>query len=242
MKIHSDEDAKSYAGSDEQEVRNLRHRLDEVHERIAAAGADPNRVQIVAVTKGFGLSALRAALALGIADLGESYAQELVRKDQEIRRLVAGDTSDVCLPRWHFIGQLQSNKLRLLTPLVSMWHSIDRASIVTALARRAPGARVLIEVNVSGETQKGGCLPGELPALCAQARAMGLDVAGLMTVAPRGSEVEVRNCFRSIDELADAEGLVERSMGMSGDYEMAVQHGATMIRLGVALFGTRESP
>ncbi|MBI3257795.1 MAG: YggS family pyridoxal phosphate-dependent enzyme [Actinobacteria bacterium] len=217
-------------------------RLDQVRDRIAEAGGDPERVRIVAVTKGFGPDAVRSAMAVGVVDIAESYAQELLPKVRDLQGAPLGAGEVVWSPTWHFIGRLQSNKVRLLAPVISVWQSIDRAKLVAEVARWAPGAQVLIEVNVAGEAGKGGCPPADVGALVSRARDYGLDVTGLMTVAPRGADQVVRSAFRLLTSLADAQGLGERSMGMSGDYGIAVQEGATTIRLGAALFGPRTDP
>lgn len=228
--------------ADEFDREKLSRRLSDVLERIDDAGSDPDRVRIVAVTKGFGSSAVLAASALGL-DIGESYAQELVGKASEIASDQNADHRGSPLDvRWHFIGNLQSNKIKQLAPVVSLWQSIDRSSIVGELARRAPGASVLIEVNLTGEAHRGGCSTHELGNLISQGRDAGLDVCGLMVVAPRGADDEVRSCFRTLSVLADTHGLAERSMGMSGDFEMAVREGSTMVRLGTVLFGPRPNP
>lgn len=217
-------------------------RLDRIRDRIGEAGGDPERVRIVAVTKGFGPDAVRSALDLGITDIGESYAQELLQKLRDLEGAPLGTGKPGWSPTWHFIGRLQSNKVRLLAPVIAVWQSIDRASLVAEVSRRAPGAQVLIEVNVGGEAGKGGCQPADVGALVSRARDSGLDVTGLMTVAPRGADHVVRSGFRLLTSLADVQGLGERSMGMSGDYATAVQEGATTIRLGAALFGPRTDP
>jgi pyridoxal phosphate enzyme (YggS family) len=202
-------------------------RVAAVRARIAHAGGS-GRVRLVAVTKGFGPEVVAAAVAAGVDDVGESYAQELVAK-----------AAVVDAPRWHFVGRLQVNKVRALAGTVALWQSVDRARLVDELARRAPGAQVLVQVDVSGEPSKGGCPPAEVPALVERAAAAGLEPAGLMAVGPLGAPEAARAGFRALAGLADRLGLVERSMGMSGDLEVAVQEGATMVRVGTALFGPR---
>jgi pyridoxal phosphate enzyme (YggS family) len=187
-------------------------------------------VRIIAVTKGFGADAVDAALRAGLTDIGESYAQELLAKRPEVTQ--PGAT-------WHFIGRLQTNKVRQLVDVVDTWHTVDRATLGVELAKRAPGARVLLQVNVSEEPQKGGCGPHEVPALVNRMRKDGLDVVGLMAVGATGEPEDARPGFRLLNRLADDLGLVERSMGMSGDLEVAVEEGATMVRVGRALFGER---
>lgn len=201
-------------------------RLAEVHHRIEAAGGDPERVRVLAVTKTFGADAVREAQAAGL-ECGESRAQELVAKAHEVDGV-----------RWHFVGRLQTNKVRSLARHVALWQSVDRDDLVDEIARRAPGARVLVQVNVSDEPQKGGCAPTGVADLVARARASGLEVAGLMCVPAIGAAQEG---FRGLRRLADELGLEERSMGMSGDLEVAVAEGSTMVRVGTALFGPRNS-
>lgn len=206
-------------------------RLEAVRARIAAAGGDLDRVRIVAVTKGQPPEAAATALALGLLDLGESYAQELVPKAAAL----AGRGA-----RWHFVGRLQRNKVRLVAPHVHLWQSVDRLPLAAEVARRAPGARVLVQVNASGVEHQGGCPPAEVPTLVDRCRDLGLAVEGLMAIGPQGTDAEVRAAFRRVRELADRLDLPERSMGMSGDLEQAVAEGATIVRIGTALFGPRR--
>lgn len=204
--------------------------VEAVRARIAAAGGTPDTVRIVAMVKGFPADAVRAAVAAGVADVGESYAQDLAAK--------AAELADVDV-RWHFAGRLQTNKVRLLAPHVSLWHSVDRPEVGAEVARRAAGAHVLVQVNVSGEPQKGGCDPAAAPTLVAELRERGLAVDGLMAIGPLGPPEAARPGFRRLAGLADELGLGERSMGMSGDIEVAVEEGATIVRVGTGLFGPR---
>lgn len=233
-------------------------RLAVVRARIADAGGVD--VAVLAVTKGFGPDAVRAALDNGLVDLGENYAQELVAKATELSAppssRIGGETGDrdpflrqfgertlehpgSREPRWHVIGRLQRNKVRLLAPYVSVWQSVDRAELAAEIAKRAPGARVLVQINLSDEHHKGGCSFAEAPGLVHQARQLGLDVTGLMGVAPAGAPETARPGFRRLVALADELDLPERSIGMSGDLEIAVAEGATMVRIGRGLFGAR---
>lgn len=205
-----------------------------VRDRIAAAGGDPSAVRLLAVTKGQPVSAVQAALAAGLVDVGESYVQELVAKVDEL------DAFDDGAPRWHFIGRLQRNKVRLAAPYVHLWQSVDRLSLAAEIARRAPGAAVLVQVNVSGEEQQGGCPPERVAAVVEGCTDLGLEVRGLMAIGSQGSTDVVRAGFRRVRELADRLELPERSMGMSGDLEAAVAEGSTMVRVGTALFGPRR--
>jgi PLP dependent protein len=199
-----------------------------VKQRIVSAGGDLDRVTIVAVTKGFGPEAARAAVEAGLTDIGENYAQELVAK---------ADAVDGA--RWHFLGHVQRNKLSSLVPHVTLWHGIDRISIGEALAARTRRAAVLVQVNVTDDDNRNGCRRDEVDDVVAGLRGLELDVRGLMMVAPRGSAEEARPHFRWLAEKAAELGLRELSMGMSNDFEVAVEEGATIVRLGRALFGAR---
>jgi hypothetical protein len=206
-------------------ARQLAH----LRDRIAGAGGDPGRVTVVAVTKGMGPDAVVAALACGLWEIGENYAQELLAKREGIE---PG-------PRWHLIGPVQRNKVRALAPAVSSWDAVDRLAAGETIARFAPGARVLVQVNTTGEATKSGCRPEVAPELVDQLGRLGLDVAGLMTIGPPGPPDAARPAFASLRALADSLELPERSMGMSADLEVAVQEGATQLRVGSALFGPR---
>jgi pyridoxal phosphate enzyme (YggS family) len=207
-----------------------------VRARIAAAadraGRDPATVTLVAATKTVDVARIAAAVAAGVVDLGENRAQELVAK-APAPELVGGGV------RWHFLGQLQRNKVRSLAPWVGCWQSIDRQELGDAVAHRAPGARVLVEVNLAAEPAKGGCAPSAAPALVDRLRELELDVAGLMAVPPAADDP--RPWFAQLRELGTGLDLPELSMGMTDDFEIAVEEGATMVRIGRALFGPRTS-
>ena len=140
---------------------------------------------------------------------------------------------------WHCIGRLQRNKVRTIAPLVELWQSVDRLSLAAEIARHAPGAAVLVQVNVSGAEQQGGVAPTQAPAVVEGCRDLGLEVRGLMAIGANGPAEAARPGFRALRELADRLDLPERSMGMSADLEVAVQEGATLVRVGSALFGPR---
>jgi len=210
-----------------------------IRDRIQAAGGDPDRVRLLAVAKGHPADAVRAAVSVGLLDVGESYAQELLAKAADVE--APAGTEDEPLPvRWHMVGRLQRNKVRMLAPHVHLWQSVDRLSLAAEIGRHAPGAAVLVQVNVSGAEQQGGCPPERLRAVVEGCRDLGLDVRGLMAIGPRGDAETVRAGFRQVRELADGLELAERSMGMSGDLEAAVAQGSTMVRVGEALFGPRR--
>jgi hypothetical protein len=208
-------------------------RIGAVRARIAAAarraGRDPAVVRLVAVSKTVEAARIRPVVAAGVRDLGENRAQELLAK-----------VPDVPGATWHFVGRLQRNKVRALAPHVALWHSVDRPELGPVLARHAPGARVLVQVNVGADPAKGGCPRGEAPGLVAELAGAGLEVAGLMTVPPLGEDP--RPHFAALRALASRLGLPELSMGMSDDLEVAVEEGATLVRVGRALFGPRPGP
>ncbi len=204
-------------------------RVAAVRARIAAAGG-AGRVRLVAVTKGFGVDAVVAALAAGVADVGENYAQELAAKAADPAAAGA---------RWSFVGRLQRNKVRLVAPVVELWQSVDREALAVEIGTRAPGSTVLVQVNVTGQPEKGGCPPEAAAGMVAAARAAGLTVGGLMAVGPGDAPEGARQPFRTLVALADELGLEERSIGMTDDLEVAVEEGSTMVRIGRALFGER---
>ena len=221
----------------------LRSSLDAVRDRIrhhqAIVGwTHPGR--IAAVTKTHGPEAVRAAFAAGLEDCGENRVQEALAKQDQLQ--------DVPV-RWHLIGGLQRNKARHAVGRFALIHSVDRAELAEELARRVTaGGRqaVLVEVNCSGESQKGGIEPAGLPGLLDRISALpSLELQGLMTMAALTADVAAqRAAFRRLrserDRMAAAGyPLPELSMGMSGDYQIAVEEGATMVRLGTLLFGER---
>ncbi len=217
-------------------VQAVGERLARVRARIESAGGDPAATVVLAVTKGHGLDAVRAALAHGLLDVGESYGQELAAKADDLAdELADGEPG----PRWHAIGGLQRNKVRLIAPHVHLWQSVDRLRLAGEIARHAPGAAVLVQVNVSGAEQQGGCPPERVASVVEGCRDLGLEVRGLMAIGARGDDDAVRAGFRQLRTLADRLELVERSMGMSGDLELAVAEGSTMVRVGTDLFGPR---
>ncbi|HVC24270.1 MAG TPA: YggS family pyridoxal phosphate enzyme [Acidimicrobiales bacterium] len=209
--------------------------LERIRERIRAAGGDPARVRVVAVTKGFGVAAVRAALAGGLADLGENYAEELVAKAGEL----AADSDSP--PRWHYLGAIQRNKVARLAPHVALWQGVDRVEEGAAIARHAPGASVLVEVDSAGIAGRGGVAPRDVGGLVGALHAYDLSVSGLMTVAPplASGATRVERAFDLVAQLREDLGLDEASMGMSDDLELAVERGATIVRVGRALFGPR---
>ncbi len=212
----------------------ISERLDRLRRRIADAGGDPARVSIIGVTKTFGPDVVQAAMAAGVRDLGENYAGELGAKARAAEEMGLA-------PRWHFIGAVQRNKVRSVAPYVHLWHGVARAEEGAEIARWSPGAAVLVQVNVSGEATKNGVPPGDVADLVARLVDVGLDVRGLMGIAAQGQAEAARGGFRMLADTARELELAELSMGMTDDIEVAVQEGATMVRVGRALFGPRPS-
>lgn len=211
-------------------VEEIAERLQVVRDRIAEVGADPDAVEVVAVTKGFGVDTVAMALATGLDHIGENYAAELITK--------ADRHPDAC---WHFLGPLQRNKAARLAPLVSVWEAVDRPEAADAIAARAPGAAVYIQVNGTGEPTKAGCAPGDADRLVGHSADAGLEVRGLMTIGPAGDREGARACFKLVAGLSRSLGLRSLSMGMSDDFDLAVDEGSTTIRLGRTLFGPRPN-
>lgn len=214
-----------------QNIENIRNRI-----KVAAgkAGRDPDSIRLMAVTKTVPVEMIKEAVAAGLADLGESKVQEAMKKSPCL-----GPGAGI---KWHMIGHLQTNKVRQALELFDEIHSVDSLKLAQEIHKRSQEkdrrTPVYIEVNVSGEGTKYGISPGALPELLSQAGALpGLEVKGLMTMAPYSDDSEkARPHFRTLASLARGNGLKELSMGMSGDFEVAIEEGATIIRVGSALF------
>jgi hypothetical protein len=219
----------SPASSAEELAQRVADNLASVRARIVAAGRDAASVRVVAVTKTFGIDAVRAALANGLWDLGENYVDELCDK-----RGLSGDASIT----WHYLGALQSNKVRKIVDCADVIASVSRQKELERIASMQSARRLYVQVDYTGAPQRNGALEGDVAALVERGRALGLDVCGLMTVAPPDPE-GARHAFRSLRTLADDLGLAECSMGMSDDLEMACEFGTSEVRIGRALFGAR---
>ncbi len=221
----------------------------ELLERIAraaqAAGRKPNQIEMVAVSKTVGAEQVREAWDAGQRAFGENRAQEFRAKTRSL--------SDLAID-WHFVGSLQTNKVRNVLPGAALIHSVDRAELAAKISRRVgDGARqpVLVQVNVTGESTKAGVEPDKLAALLDEICALsGLSVEGLMTIGPLSPDPEtIRKAFDDLRTARDAELSRERpnaplqqlSMGMTGDFETAIAAGATIVRIGTALFGARPA-
>jgi pyridoxal phosphate enzyme (YggS family) len=234
--------------------------LQAVREAIAAsavaAGRDPAAVSLLAVSKTFGADAVMAALAVGQTAFGENYLQEAVQKIEAVRLLqqglAAGEPSKT-LVEWHFIGPIQSNKTRQIASHFDWVHSVDRLSIAQRLSgARSPAAAPLnlcLQVNISGEASKSGVAPEDAPAIARQIAALpGVRLRGLMAIPEPEQDFERQRLpyrrLRALFEQMQADGLAldTLSIGMSADMAAAIAEGATMVRIGSAIFGARPAP
>ncbi len=219
-------------------TNDAKTRLADVRDAMArvckTAGRAPGDVSLIAISKTHDADAIRPLIAAGQRAFGENRVQEAEGKWPAL----LAETTGIEL---HLVGQLQSNKAEEAVSLFDVIHSVDRSSLIAALAKaqaktgRHP--RCYLQVNIGEEAQKGGCAATEVPALLAEARAAGLDVVGLMAVPP--ADTEAAPYFALLAKIARDNGLTQLSMGMSGDYEAAIMLGATQVRIGTALFGSR---
>jgi hypothetical protein len=215
------------------DVERLRDNVRRVRERIAAACARAGRrsddITLVAITKYVAPPAIEALAACGITDCGENRVLEGVERVAQVQHPF----------RWHFVGHVQTNKARRLVDRFAIIHSIDRWDLAAQLDRHKKSLTGFVQVNVSGEGTKGGVAPGETAALVGRIRREcgAITLAGLMTMAPHGDDAEAsRPHFRRLRELAVSCGLDGLSMGMSDDFEVAIEEGATHVRIGSALW------
>jgi len=225
---------------------DLRDRIDEIKKRIAEAavraGRPPQGVTLLAVTKTFPTEAIRSAYEAGLRDFGENRVQEALSK-------IAALPPDI---RWHLIGQLQTNKINKIIGKFQLVHSIDSKELALSFSSRLGPAsqEILLEVNTSGEESKAGCPPGSTVEIAEKiSRLAELKLRGLMTVGPLTEETEKqRDAFKKLKDLFESvkskgfvgPGFDILSMGMSGDFEMAIEEGSTLVRIGSALFGSRQ--
>ena len=206
-----------------------------IAERLARVRAGiPPGVTLVAVSKGQPAAAVRTAHEAGQRHFGENYVQEWRAKAEAL-----ADLADLS---WHFVGSLQANKVKYLVGRVALVHTVDREDLAAEISRRSVRAaavtRVLLEVNVAGEASKAGCRPEEAARLAEAVRRLpGVALEGLMCIPP--AEGDPRPHFAALRGLRDRLGLAELSMGMSGDYPVAIEEGATLVRVGTAIFGER---
>ena len=219
-------------------------RVAEVRARVAAAceraGRDTAEVTLIAASKWQPVEAMLAASEAGITDFGENYVQEAAAKVREL----AARPGPADLPRFHLIGHLQSNKAQGAIDACDVVHSVDSVRLAAALERAAHGGKkpVFIQVNLAAEESKGGVLAADVPSLVARVReSPSLALLGLMTLPPAGPPEDARAWFRALKQLAVEHGLEGLSMGMTDDFEVAIEEGATHIRVGRAIFGERRS-
>lgn len=216
----------------------LREKLEQVEARISSSAARSARrradITLLAVTKKFPAAVIREAYDIGLREFGENYVQEFEQKRAEL-----GDCAGA---RFHLIGHLQSNKARKAAEIFGVVQTVDSAKLARRLDESAESLDVMIEVKLSAETAKAGAKPEELPALIeAICGCRHLRLRGLMTMPPWSEDAEQsRPYFARLRGLAEKHGLSELSMGMSHDLEVAIEEGATMVRVGTALFGPRR--
>ena len=217
----------------EQNVRDLQQRIASA---CAGAGRSPDEVTLVAVSKTVQASAIEAAFNAGIRHFGESRVQEAKTKIEQLQGL----KPDI---NWHMVGHLQTNKAKTAAAIFDIIHSVDSLKLAEALNNCSPKRLpILIQVNVSAEATKGGFMLSEVQETVKQMRRLpNLDIQGLMTIAPWVDNAEeVRPVFHRLRQLRDALGLKHLSMGMSDDFEVAIEEGATLVRIGRAIFGERS--
>lgn len=223
---------------------SIKENLENINARIKAAaeaaGRDAGEIKLIAVTKTYPVDMMNEAIACGVTDVGENKAQEVRDKFEHVSPV-----------RWHLIGHLQTNKVKYVIDRCAMIHSVDSIKLMDEIERLAAAHDVdmdiLIQVNISGEESKSGIEPGELDALLGHAAELThTHVKGLMTIAPLGEDAEphFKNMKKLFDQTAKKEyknvSMDELSMGMSGDFESAIRCGATMVRIGSAIFGARN--
>lgn len=221
---------------------SITENVSRVRERITAAaarvGTDPKRITLVAVTKTVNIPAIREAVQAGVTDIGENYVQEATRKFDEIGKAV----------RWHMIGHLQTNKVRQAVPVFDLIQSVDSKSLAEEIGKRSlyieKVSKVLVEVNISDEASKSGVRPEDTLALCEAVAGIGkVKLVGLMGIAPFVDDTSViRRSFAGLKALWDklpAENREWLSMGMTADFEAAIEEGSNMVRIGTAIFGPR---
>ena len=207
----------------------MEERLEKIKKLIKDKAQNP--ITLIGVTKGFTHKEVNIARELGIKNFGENYAQELLTKEP----LIAAESS------WHFIGQLQSNKIRKISHLVDVWHSVTSLKHAREIHKRNERAQMLLQVSLMGPSNSKGFEVKELPDIIGKLQDEGIDISGLMTMGVPGDMVATRVVFERLRKLADTFELSECSMGMSNDFEVALESGSSMIRVGSAIFGNRRA-
>ena len=209
-------------------IEEVKERAQELAE-VVKTKSDGNAI-LLPVTKGFGVREVQAMLEVGLTKVGESYAQELLGKAKNI--------TDNRI-NWHMIGRIQRNKVKKLSETVDLWHSVDRKELITEISKCKKNSKILIQVSLNDRYQQGGCSPENVPDLIEFASDKGMNVEGLMTIGVDQDIDATKNVFAELGKLSETMGLKEISMGMSNDFEIAIDYGATILRVGRSIFGER---
>ena len=212
----------------EMNKKEVKEKIHEVSEYVNDRSM--GRTKIIAVTKSLDKEAIVIAKEAGVQAVGENYAQELIQKHQAL------EDPEI---EWHMIGAVQRNKVRKLSGILSLWQSVDRIEVLEEIKKHDPSGKVLIQINPLEETGKGGCSFHEAGNLIERGLEMGLSVVGVMAVGVQGDLRKTSDIFNKVRALTDEFGLPERSIGMSDDIDVAIDHGSTMLRIGRMLFGER---
>lgn len=219
-------------------AENIKTVKQRIHHAASKAGVDPDGITLIAVTKTVGADKINEALDAGITDIGENYVQDALVKYDAVKQCV----------NWHMIGHMQTNKVRLAVPAFNVVQSVDRLEIAKEIAKRSLASEivtnVLVEVNISGEESKSGVYPSDSMQLCEEVSCLpGIQLAGLMGIAPfTDDETAIRKSFETLRKLWEklpAEHARWLSMGMTSDFEIAIEEGSNMVRIGTAIFGSR---
>ena len=209
-------------------IEEIKERAQQLSELVRTK-SDGNAI-LLPVTKGFGTREVQAMLEVGLTKIGESYAQEILEK----RKMITDNRI-----AWHMIGRVQRNKVRKLSETVDLWHSVDRKELITEISKYKKNSKILIQVSLNDRYQQGGCSPENVPDLIEFASDKGMNVEGLMTIGVDQDIDATKNVFAELGKLSETMGLKEISMGMSNDFEIAIDYGATILRVGRSIFGER---
>jgi len=209
-------------------IEEIKERAQELAE-VVRIKSDGNAI-LLPVTKGFGAREVQAMLEVGLTKIGESYAQEIFEKT----KMITDNRIE-----WHMIGRVQRNKVRKLSETVDLWHSVDRKELITEISKLKKNSKILIQVDMNDRYQQGGCSPENVPDLIEFASESSVNVEGLMTIGVDQDIDATKNIFAELAKLSEKMGLKEISMGMSNDFEIAIDYGATILRVGRSIFGER---
>ena len=209
-------------------IEEVKERAQELAETVKTKSG--GNAILLPVTKGFGVGEVQAMLEVGLTKVGESYAQEILEKAKSI----TDDRLD-----WHMIGRIQRNKVRKLSETVDLWHSVDREELIAEISKHKSDSKILIQVDMNDRHEQGGCSPENVPNLIEFASDKGVKVEGLMTIGVDHDIEATKNIFAELAKLSKKMGLKEISMGMSNDFEIAIDYGATILRVGRSIFGER---